>query len=255
MSYLIELNRHIRYENLQGFDSSGLLFGIEVDHFRDDMTDYFLSSPHLDLEETEDIPHKAEALGILINGIFEIFEIPEFLQLRSHRLLRKENLQFIANVSIHPPSREFLMPYSGLYREWPTWKRSAHQYLEGEKGNFCILCLLDDRIRNIALTLGYLGINWISLSSIMEHLGYSESEMARRYEVDLGDIKLLKRTANSFEVLGPAARHGQKGFEPPKEPMRLIKAKEITLKMIRIEAILKSKEAPFKQFVGQTFCG
>jgi hypothetical protein len=89
----------------------------------------------------------------------------------------------------------------------------------------------------------------------MEHLGYSESEMAGRYEVDLGDIKLLKRTANSFEVLGPAARHGKKGFEPPKEPMRLNKAKEITLKMIRIEAILKSKGAPFKQFVEQTFCG
>lgn len=254
MSYVIELKRHIHYETLESFDSSGLLFSIQADHFQDNMTDYFLSSPHLNVEQTANIAQKAEDFGILINGIFEIFEVPGDLQLGSHRLLQLDPLQHVSNICIRPPSPDFFMPYSGLCEGWPYWKRFRNRYRDHETGNFCLLCLCDASIRNIALTLGYLGVNWISLSSAIEHIGYSESEMSKRYKIDLSEIKLLKRTANSFGVLGPAARHGEKGFEPPKEPMSLSKAKTITLAMIRTEAAFKSKQTFFQQFVGRIFC-
>lgn len=243
----------IHFEAMQPFDPNGLLFNIEVDHFRDDMTDYFISSPHLEAIEGDNIIQAAQDFGVLVNGVFEIFDIDRALHLRTHRLMRRDPFEIIGNISVWPQGPEFFMPYSALDTNWLAWSRLKGSYIDSETGNFCALCLIDPRIRNIAITFGYLGVNSISLSSAIEHLRFNEKELSDRFDIDLKELKLLKGTANNFTVLGPAVRHGEKGHEPPRKPMTLSQAKAIVFGMVRAEAQLVSQADPFRTTIGELF--
>lgn len=248
MSVIIELQRHIDYNHFTSFDPNGCLFQVGVDQYRDDMTDYFISSPRLDASTPEDRIQKAHDLGMLINGIFRIFQVDERLHLYTHRLIEDGWRSKVGDITVWPQSDTFPMPYSALSDDWRKFLPKGRPYISSETANFCALCILNESIRNIALTFGYLGVNWISPSSAIEHLNQPEKDMENRYAVSKTQISLFKRTANSFAVLGPAARHGKNNYEPPKSPMTLSDAKDCVFHMVRAEAVLLSESPAFKDF-------
>lgn len=246
MTWLIELNRDIRYEHLQGFDPNWVLLGITVDHFRDDMTDYFLTSPHLQRhDDAAAAMIAARDLSLLINGVFSVFEVDPILHLKEHRMLCDEPLESVGGFSAWPSGPDFTMPYSALDDRWRRWRRTERLFRSTESGNFCALCLYSEKIRNIALTFGYLGVNWISLSSALEHLGFSDREMIDRYDVTRAQLRAFQGTANNFSILGPAARHGAQRRDPPREITTLAAARELVMDMVRKEALILAQEPGF----------
>ncbi|WP_313534214.1 hypothetical protein [Haematobacter sp.] len=246
MTWIIELKRDIRFENLQDFDPNWLLFGIMVDPYRDDITDYFLTSPHL--ERYRDAPaavNTARDLSLLINGVFEIFAVEPTLHMGTHRMLCAEPLREIGRFSVWPAGLEFTMPYSALDEGWVNWRRTEREFRSTVSGNFCALCLHSKKIRNIALTFGYLGVNWISLFSALEHLDLSDRDMIERYGITNAQLSAFRGTANNFSILGPAARHGAWRGAPPRRQTTLAEAREFVMGLVRREAQILAQQPEF----------
>ena len=210
------------------------------------MTDYSLTSPHLQRHDDAAVAvTAARDLSLLINGVFSVFGVEPILHLAAHRMLRDEPRAIVGRFSAWPTGPDFTMPYSALDDRWRRWRRTDRRFRTTESGNFCALCLHSEKIRNIALTFGYLGMNWISLSSTLEHLGFSDQGMIDRYDVTRAQLRAFQGTANNFSILGPAARHGAQRRAPPREITTLAAARELVMDMVRKEAQILAQEPDF----------
>lgn len=258
--WYLRLNQEIRYRDFE-FEPSCVLFDIFTDEYRDDAADYFLYSPHIDRHEEKDDAIKIAAeIGLLINGIFDVFQVSSRLKLSSHEFIRSDNLSRVGIVNIRPPTQNFRMPYQAIDPSWDRKKYRSDLYRNKETENFCILAIMNKKIMDISLTFGYNGVGWASLYAALDHLAFRESEpafregeMANRYSVEKSTIKRFKHTANSYISLGPASRHGDNNQAPPPNPMSLGEAQTLIMGMIRKEAEILSAEGEFQRKVHEIF--
>jgi hypothetical protein len=130
-------------------------------------------------------------------------------------------------------------------------KRIVYGYLDAHARDFTILSINpndktlsswidtafdEPEIARALYLFGVLESNWKNLYMVLvviENDFGDESFLLDANLVSKNDIKLFKRTANSYKSIGRDARHGKLNFEPPPSPMKLEKAYEL------ISALLK----------------
>ena len=90
----------------------------------------------------------------------------------------------------------------------------------------------DDLTRDMLRFLGVNGPTWITLYALKDYMkrgGWDEDKVAAAAGVPEGEVVRFRRTANNPAAVGPFARHGEQGHEPPKVPMELADARKIIL--------------------------
>jgi hypothetical protein len=98
---------------------------------------------------------------------------------------------------------------------------------------------------NKALALyGRLEPNWRNLYMVLETIEDDvggEIELTKKGLAPEGKIKLFKRTANNFLVLGHEARHSTERFKTPPKPMPLEEAQSLIKRILKKWLSLKHK--------------
>jgi len=93
----------------------------------------------------------------------------------------------------------------------------------------------DELVSRAFALYGGLEHNWRNLYMILEvvedDVGGEQALIGKEW-VPNGKIKLFKRTANNFRVLGREARHGSAKYEPPAETMPLPQAQSLIQKIM-----------------------
>jgi hypothetical protein len=94
----------------------------------------------------------------------------------------------------------------------------------------------DEEIERALYLYGSLELNWKNLYMVLEIIEDSfggETPLLKANPVSENDIKLFKRTANSYKAIGREARHGKINFESPPVPMTLAKAQDVMSKLLK----------------------
>lgn len=95
------------------------------------------------------------------------------------------------------------------------------------------LARYDDVTLNLLKHLGYNGPDFRTLYSLLDWLrkhGWKDDEkVASCSEMKGSDVRRFTATVNNVAVLGPFARHGDKGYQLPSDPISLPDAKKLIL--------------------------
>ncbi len=95
------------------------------------------------------------------------------------------------------------------------------------------LARYDDVTLNLLKHLGYNGPDFRTLYSLLDWLrkhGWKDDDkVADCSEMNGGDVRRFTATVNNVAVLGPLARHGDKGYKPPSDPISLPDARKLIL--------------------------
>lgn len=95
------------------------------------------------------------------------------------------------------------------------------------------LARYDDVTLNLLKHLGYNGPDFRTLYSLLDWLrkhGWKDDDkVADCSEMKGGDVRRFTATVNNVAVLGPLARHGDKGYKPPSDPISLPDAQKLIL--------------------------
>ncbi|WP_326522957.1 hypothetical protein [Sphingomonas sp.] len=90
----------------------------------------------------------------------------------------------------------------------------------------------DELTRDMLRFLGVNGPTWITLYALKDYMkrgGWDENMVATAAGVPDNEVVRFRRTANNPAAVGPFARHGEQGHEPPKVPMALGEASKLIL--------------------------
>lgn len=104
----------------------------------------------------------------------------------------------------------------------------------------------DPIARGMLKHVGHNGPDFRTLYSLldwMESEDWSEAQVGAVTGQKIEAVKLFTHTANNETVLGPMARHGKKGWEPPEVPMTLDAAQALILPAAK--AFLKERARAF----------
>lgn len=196
---------------------------------------FLWSSPHLNgLSDPKELGSRAAAIKALYDGamIFNLrggYSVWPLEPPIEHSPVRQQDLR------LRIPAQ----PFSPQWKNWMF--ESQNDPFRHLVGTYLFLAHFDETVKHMLVFLGVNGPTWISLYAIKDFIGkagWSEERMAEGARVNKSEIERFRRTANSFEAIGPFARHGRKGFEPPSNPMTLEDAQNV---------ILDCSEAFFKE--------
>lgn len=99
------------------------------------------------------------------------------------------------------------------------------------------LARTDEAARGILAFLGVNGATWISLYACKDYIakqgGWDEDRMASATGQPKAEFERFRQTANNAAAIGPFARHGEVGWQPPANPMRLEEASDLIRKTVR----------------------
>ena len=131
-------------------------------------------------------------------------------------------------------------PFSPHWDDWKfAWHDNPFRHLVSTS---LFLAHFDETVKHMLVFLGVNGPTWISLYAIKDFIvkaGWNEKRMAEGACVEESEIKRFRQTANNFEAIGPFARHGEKGWRPPCDPMTLEEAQVIICNCV--EAFFKER--------------
>ncbi len=98
------------------------------------------------------------------------------------------------------------------------------------------LAFTSDELSRALYLYGSLEPSWKNLYMVLETVeddfGGQESLLNTNL-IPKRELKLFKRTANSYRAIGSEARHGTKTYTPPRNPMSLKSAQELISKLLR----------------------
>lgn len=184
-------------------------------------TAFAWSSPHLnELDKPADVADRAAALKALFDG--------------SLFLSRKDYIpiEFDSLVSLNDDASVRVGTGSPLVAPFSANLPAA----QGAKNFVSTSIALARRDSTVANILGFLGVNgptWITLYGLGDFLKHARADVAELAGVSASKIALFERTANNFAAIGPFARHGDLGWQPPRNPMSLEQARTIILLAVR----------------------
>lgn len=99
------------------------------------------------------------------------------------------------------------------------------------------LALSNQEVERALYLFGSLELNWKNLYLVLEVIEDSfggEAPLLDTGLISLEDIKLFKRTANSYKAIGRDARHGALKFEPPRKSMTLKNAQKLMRTLLTV---------------------
>lgn len=96
-------------------------------------------------------------------------------------------------------------------------------------------CRTDDACREILMFIGVNGITWISLYAALDTIkyhGWNEDTIVANTSITKNDLGAFTGTANNVGLIGPLARHGERGWRTPSRTMKLDEASEMMRQVI-----------------------
>jgi hypothetical protein len=222
----------VSHASIQGFLDSYVPRAIDfiiIEEAEDHgQSSYCWSSPHLnELTDLSQIVLRAGALKALYDGAM-------LVHTRGRHIIRPSH----GPIELHARGAlSFVHPSEPFCSDWQQWRYKPD---ENPVDHFVSASLFqaryDETIRSILILLGNQNADWISLYSTLDslkHVGWDEKKLARDIGRSAKEFELFMRTANNSSALGPAARHGQKGWVPPDNPMSLTDAQALIFECIR----------------------
>jgi len=197
------------------------------DHWDGSPTNYLWSSPHLnDLDDPAEIGSRAAALKAIYDGAMYVHRLGDYHVWPMERPIERHDVTL--------ENLELRFPFEPFSEEWSSW---MFETVEDPHRNpvslYLFLAHYSDVVKSMLLFLGANGPSWISLYALkdfMEQAGKKEADLAKAVGVPLSALQLFRATANNFAAIGPFARHGEVGWLPPKDPMRLVDATKLILR-------------------------
>lgn len=186
---------------------------------------YAFASEHLeDLNDPRAVIDRAMALKALYDGALVV------LYGRHH-----DPLQWLwdeqSRSSVPVGEADVLVPPFSEARVRRTDRASDREDAAIDPVSKWIYVARGDRIvRGLLSFFGVNGVSWITLYAALDYMkneDWDEARIAAAAGVSKKEIVRFRRTANNEDVLGPYARHGAQGYEPPDPPMKLSEASEI----------------------------
>jgi hypothetical protein len=195
---------------------------------------YFLESVHLDGEDNyELVVSKLKGLLELINGAIAVHW--EFNNAYSNHQLSFDNIYY--SDAKFPGERDYSIELNHFsYFDIPPRSPFSVKIEHKDQIN-SLQDVISARVRmaekNEAITILLrqisAGFDWRNLYSIWDTVAYfckGEKNAVLALNIDSNLKSAFTGTANSFAVLGPAARHGEKGWDTPTKLMTLIEAND-----------------------------
>lgn len=191
-------------------------------------TDHVWASCHLnDCRNVQDLADRATALRGVFDGAMYIefgcrYEPPAFRRLLD--LIEQREYEFPeGNVLAEPFSRTVIGSYTP--ERLNPMARKGPAFL-------VFLARYDVIARGMLKQLGFSGPDFRTLFSLLDWMieaGWDNGDVAEAAQMSVGELKRFTATANNVTALGPHARHGAKGFKPPRKPMSLTEAQNLIL--------------------------
>lgn len=200
-------------------------------------SDYRWHSPHLQgICDRRELMEKASYLIALVNGAQKLTGCRvssgelEVTSPVGHHFLTDSSDEFSYKL---PPFSDKMDKWKYTmgddpFRDWISYSLFLSRY--------------EETSRHMLLFLGVNGPSWISLYALLDfinqylrnnNLPNGERELAAKYNVEHGELRRFKYTANNFAAIGPFCRHGDQGHEPPNEPMLFGEAKDLIFELMR----------------------
>lgn len=199
----------------------------------------YFSSQHLnDLDEPADIVARGNALKALFDGAY-------FLELglrhRPEPLRELWDLQRERRLG-KPAPTPGIAPFSMTKCTQPMTRSEELRVMNGFVAGAIYTSRTDAAVFGMLLTLGREGVDWRTLYALTDTMKTNGMNLERQWQAaksSKAEYELFKRTANSFAVLGPDARHGETRNQPPPRPLEFDRAAAIVLAAAR--AFVKSR--------------
>ncbi len=194
---------------------------------------YFLESPHLDGLEKQQIIENLKGLLELINGAVALhwgFNNAFSLHKLSFVDLYFSDTEFPHDgdysIATHMPQIANVPACSPFSKKVPLKSQIESC---GDIISARVRMAESNEAVTVLLRQASAGFDWRNLYSIWDTVIYfcgGEKEAIKELNIDINKKSAFTGTANSFAVLGPAARHGEKGWKVPKNLMTLDEANE-----------------------------
>ncbi len=189
---------------------------------------YSWYSPHLEeLSDVDLMAHRAAALKALFDGAMLLHRRGSFY----HRGIVAPN-----GTSSSSFNKNIEFPFEPFSCNWKSSNCSDHsrpiRHVVSRNIHLAHYC---DTIKNMLIFLGYNGVSWITLYAMKDFIksfGWDDNKIANASGCNTQKLKLFSQTANNFAAIGPLARHGQTGWQPPSVPMSLHDATELILSCV-----------------------
>jgi hypothetical protein len=200
--------------------------GFLVDTYDAQPNQYAIVSHHFDdSEDPKDVIDRATALVSLLEGAL-------YLQQASFAGLHTGNLIALdaEHRSVFADGSVLADPFSA---EWSAGAiPTAYGELRLPTERMLFMARTDDLTRDMLRFLGVNGPTWIALYVLKDYMkrgGWDEALVAKAAGVSEKEVERFRRTANNPAAIGPFARHGEQGHQPPPIPMTLQDARDLIL--------------------------
>ena len=189
----------------------------------------FFSSQHLnDLDDVAHVVTRGNILKALFDGAY-FLEIG--LRHRPEPLREVWDLQNTGRYG-KPDPTPGIKPFSTTKCAQPLTPTEATRVLNDFAEGAIYTSRTDATVFGMLLTLGRDGVDWRTLYALTDTMKTNGMSLERQWQAARSsktEYELFKRTANSFAVLGPDARHGETRNQPPPKPIEFDRAADIVL--------------------------
>lgn len=203
----------------------------------DQPAQYFWASSHLDdLHNEKEVHERALALKAVFDGALNLCA-PEYLPFRLGPLVNLEEERWCGSMDLDAPPTT--SPFSLNWSTWNYPRTSTHSPFLSPITSLVFLAANDPVSNDMLRFIGFNGPTWVTLYAmrdfIRQHFNRSEADIASATGKKDNDAKLFTHTANNFAAIGPLARHGDQGWQPPANPMTLTDARKLILGAVKAE--------------------
>ena len=217
---------HVNMARIESFTQAMSSCDVAIIDGRNDVSPdrFSWSSPHLNgLTDPAELGARAAAMKAMYDGAM-------ILGLRDRYSPWQLNPP-IEHSKVVQQDLRLKIPAQPFSPDWEAWTFEAcDDPFRHPVSTYLFLAHFDETVKHMLVFLGVNGATWISLYALKDFVGragWEEDRMALGAGVTTSEIERFRRTANSFEAVGPFARHGQQGHQPPSNPMTLEEARKI----------------------------
>ncbi|MGN8001502.1 hypothetical protein [Sphingomonas sp. 22176] len=201
--------------------------GFMVDAVDAQPNQYAIVSHHLDdLADVDQVIDRATALIALLDGALYLQQ-GHYAGMRTADLINLDDCRR----TVFADGSVLADPFSPKWSGASVPRSYGHLVLPAERMLF--MARTDELTRNMLKFLGVNGPTWIALYALKDYMksgGWDEGALANASEVSKSEVERFRRTANNPAAIGPFARHGEQGHQPPDVAMTLPEARAIILK-------------------------
>ena len=221
-NYLRNLHYDLTYDDLIIYDEGEEETGLT----------YYFSSVHLnhfEVDDADEIYSKALQMVTIINGIDILIQEnkQKHFPIKLSQLIDNTNdswIKYNSNQSVNIINVDFTIN--------KTVNHKKSHYIK----DIFEVAKKDDFVMNIFLIISK-GLNYQTAYSVLDAIKTflkKNSDSLKDLGINQTELQLFNHTANNYQAVGTLARHGDKGQQPPANPMSLEKAQEFISNIVKI---------------------